>query len=263
MTVHILIQIDKLVQLIESPVFTCQYYLRLLQPNSPRIVLIMSTADLRMQLLEPEKYPYLYKCLYGLLMLLPQSSAFAALKNRLNSVSSIGFLHSGPRPYVSSLTLANGPPSHSRQGSVAEVVSTFQSHSPRSKSVHDTHSLSVSSVTTPSTSSYDRPSRLGKGREDGIIRWDQLLEKFRSVQDKARRAQRVMGGGSLDDGPDFGELRIGDAMGTKETARPAVGPPVPQKDPTPTAPPKRTGLGRQFGRLGATVSGRGKRSSQQ
>ncbi|KAI8627557.1 vacuole morphology and inheritance protein [Xylariaceae sp. FL1651] len=193
MTVNILIQIDKLVQLIESPVFT---YLRL-------------------QLLEPEKYPYLYKCLYGLLMLLPQSSAFAALKNRLNSVSSIGFLHTGPRP----------------------------------------------SATTPGTSGYDRPNRLGKGREEGIIRWDQLLEKFRSVQDKARRAQRVMRGGSLDDGPDFSELRIHEGTGAKETARPAAGSPVPQKDPTPPAPPKRTtGLGRQFGRLGASVSGRGKRS---
>ncbi|KAI0550912.1 vacuole morphology and inheritance protein [Xylaria curta] len=195
MTVNILIQIDKLVQLIESPVFT---YLRL-------------------QLLEPEKYPYLYKCLYGLLMLLPQSSAFAALKNRLNSVSSIGFLHTGSRP----------------------------------------------SPATPGTSGYDRPNRLGKGREDGIIRWDQLLEKFRSVQERARRAQRLMGGGSFDDGPDFSELRISDGMGVKETARPAAtGPPVPQKDSTTTAPPKRTGLGRQFGRLGATVAGRGKRSQQ-
>ena len=75
MTVHMLIQIDKLVQLLESPVFT---YLRL-------------------QLLEPDKYPYLYKCLYGVLMLLPQSSAFAALKNRLNSVSAIGYLQVPPR----------------------------------------------------------------------------------------------------------------------------------------------------------------------
>jgi vacuole morphology and inheritance protein 14 len=75
MTVVMLIQIDKLVQLLESPVFT---YLRL-------------------QLLEPDKYPYLYKCLYGVLMLLPQSSAFAALKNRLNSVSAIGYLHVPPR----------------------------------------------------------------------------------------------------------------------------------------------------------------------
>ncbi|RWA07559.1 hypothetical protein EKO27_g7554 [Xylaria grammica] len=171
MTVNILIQIDKLVQLIESPVFT---YLRL-------------------QLLEPEKYPYLYKCLYGLLMLLPQSSAFAALKNRLNSVSSIGFLHTGPRP----------------------------------------------SVTAPSTSGYDRPNRLGKGREDGIIRWEQLLEKFRSVQERARRAQRLLGGGSFDDGSDFNELRISDGMASKETARPtAAGPPVPQKDTTTAAPPR-------------------------
>ncbi|KAI1193478.1 vacuolar protein 14 C-terminal Fig4p binding-domain-containing protein [Nemania serpens] len=194
MTVNILIQIDKLVQLIESPVFT---YLRL-------------------QLLEPEKYPYLYKCLYGLLMLLPQSAAFAALKNRLNSVSAIGFLHTGPRP----------------------------------------------SAPSSSTPGYDRPNRLGKGREDGIIRWEQLLDKFKSVQERARRAQRLMGGGGFYDGPDFGELRVGDNIGSRETAGrlPATGPPVPQKDPAP--PPKRTGLGRQFGRLGATVAGRGKRSQQ-
>ncbi|KAI1495666.1 vacuolar protein 14 C-terminal Fig4p binding-domain-containing protein [Biscogniauxia marginata] len=193
MTVNILIQIDKLVQLIESPVFT---YLRL-------------------QLLEPEKYPYLYKCLYGLLMLLPQSSAFAALKNRLNSVSSIGYLHIGPR----------------------------------------------STTSTPSGSGYDRPNRLGKGREEGIIRWDQLLEKFRSVQERARRAQR---GGSLDDGPDFGELRFTEGLGAKETPRPATGPPVPQKESAPAAAPQKrsSGLGRQFGRLGASVSGRGKRSQQ-
>ncbi|KAI1181023.1 vacuolar protein 14 C-terminal Fig4p binding-domain-containing protein [Nemania sp. FL0916] len=195
MTVNILIQIDKLVQLIESPVFT---YLRL-------------------QLLEPEKYPYLYKCLYGLLMLLPQSSAFAALKNRLNSVSSIGFLHAGPRP----------------------------------------------TVTVPGSSGYDRPNRLSKGREDGIIRWEQLLEKFRSVQERARRAQRSMGGGTFDEGPNFGGLRITDSTAAKEVGRPGVvGPPVPQKDAVPTAPPKRTGLGRQFGRLGATVAGRGKRTQQ-
>ncbi|OQD82551.1 hypothetical protein PENANT_c021G08705 [Penicillium antarcticum] len=121
MTVNMLIQIDKLVQLLESPVFT---YLRL-------------------QLLEPEKYPYLYKCLYGVLMLLPQSSAFAALKNRLNSVSNIGFLHSGPR-------------------------STAQ--------------------TAPS--SFDRSSgpRL-KTRDENTIRWVDLLDKFKSVQERARRSQ--------------------------------------------------------------------------
>ncbi|MCJ1391952.1 hypothetical protein MMC18_004819 [Xylographa bjoerkii] len=128
MTVNMLIQIDKLVQLLESPVFT---YLRL-------------------QLLEPEKYPHLYKCLYGLLMLLPQSSAFAALKNRLNSVSAIGYLHIPPR----------APPP------------------------------------TP-TAAFDRPNRL-KTRDDNAIRWVELLEKFKSVQEKARRASRSHN--SADDG---------------------------------------------------------------
>jgi hypothetical protein len=44
------VQVDKLIQLIESPIFT---YLRL-------------------QLLQPNSYAHLIKCLYGLLMLLPQ-----------------------------------------------------------------------------------------------------------------------------------------------------------------------------------------------
>lgn len=86
------------------------------------------------------------------------------------------------------------------------------------------------------------------------------MEKFRTVQDRARRAQRL---GGLDDGPDFGELRYGDAAsGMKEPPRPVVGPPVPQKD-APVPPPaqkKSSGIGRQFGRLGGAVAGRGKRS---
>lgn len=69
--------------------------------NDLSIIKLILATDLRLQLLEPEKYPYLYKCMYGILMLLPQSSAFAALKNRLNSVSSIGYLHVAPRAYVS------------------------------------------------------------------------------------------------------------------------------------------------------------------
>ncbi|PKS07071.1 hypothetical protein jhhlp_005668 [Lomentospora prolificans] len=198
MTVNMLIQVDKLVQLIESPVFT---YLRL-------------------QLLEPEKYPHLYKCLYGLLMLLPQSSAFAALKNRLNSVSPIGYLHMPPR---------------------------------------------ASSSSTSTGSSYDRPPRL-KGREEGIIRWSELLEKFRSVQERARRAQRHTG--DLDDGPQLGvgELRIGDAFESKggRDGRAGNAPPVPAKDVSAVpalATKARTGLGKQLGRFGGAVAGRGKRNA--
>ncbi|KAF3907194.1 hypothetical protein ABW21_db0209148 [Orbilia brochopaga] len=118
LSVSLLIQLDKLVQLLESPVFTY----------------------LRMQLLEPEKYPFLYKCLYGLLMLMPQSSAFAALKNRLNSVSAIGYLHQlAPRPAPTS----NAP-------------------------------------------SYEPRNRL-KARSENEIKWIDLLDKFKYVQEKARR----------------------------------------------------------------------------
>ncbi|KAK3320041.1 ARM repeat-containing protein [Cercophora scortea] len=242
MTVNILIQIDKLVQLLESPVFT---YLRL-------------------QLLEPEKYPHLYKCLYGLLMLLPQSSAFAALKNRLNSVSSIGYLHIAPRPYVTS---SGAPMPHSRQGSVAEAYNSLTLPSPSRKNGigTETHTLTRSNATTPSGTSFDRPNRL-KGRDDGIIRWNELLDKFKTVQERARRIQRL--GGDIDDGSMLSDLRIGDGTmdarsGAKEI--PTRPPPVPVKDPpapTQPAPKPRSGLGRQFGRLGGAVSGRGKRAQQ-
>ena len=94
-------------------------------------------------------------------MLLPQSSAFAALKNRLNSVSAIGYLHIAPRTYV---------PSHVRQKS---TETKFGASTPQ----------------TPSSSTFERPNRL-KGREDGAIKWNDLLEKFKSVQEKARRVSR-------------------------------------------------------------------------
>ncbi|KKA29278.1 hypothetical protein TD95_002511 [Thielaviopsis punctulata] len=208
MTVNLLIQIDKLVQLIESPVFT---YLRL-------------------QLLEPEKYPYLYKCLYGLLMLLPQSSAFAALKNRLNSVSAMGYLH------------------------IPQRTTPYMSYSP------------TASGQNSSSSSFDRSNRL-KGREDNSIRWGDLLEKFRSVQDRSRRAQRRGGSGADSDdgrfGMSFSNLKIdgesskgrdraqaSQQMGSARDAGPV---------PSAPAPKPKSGLGRQFGRLGGAV-GRAKRN---
>jgi vacuole morphology and inheritance protein 14 len=114
--------------------------------------------DLRLQLLEPERFPYLYKCLYGLLMLLPQSAAFATLKNRLNSVSAIGYLHTAPR-------LASAP--------------------------------TPSSSTFASDPSGGRPNRL-KSRDDGpgSIRWADLLEKFRVTQERQRKKGLGFGGGA-------------------------------------------------------------------
>ena len=121
--------------------------------------------DLRVQLVEPEKYPHLYKCLYGLLMLLPQSSAFAALKNRLNSVSAIGYLHIAPRTYVSSSGY-----NHLRQkSSEAGLISSQQSQ----------------------PSGFERPTRLKTTREESGVKWVELLEKFKSIQERARRAQRA------------------------------------------------------------------------
>lgn len=63
-TVEFLTEIDKLVQLIESPIFT---YLRL-------------------DLLERERNEALVRTLYGLLMILPQSDAFGTLHRRLTAI---------------------------------------------------------------------------------------------------------------------------------------------------------------------------------
>ncbi|TVY73521.1 Protein VAC14-like protein [Lachnellula suecica] len=223
MTVNMLIQIDKLVQLLESPVFT----------------------SLRLQLLEPEKFPHLYKCLYGLLMLLPQSAAFAALKNRLNSVSAIGFLHIAPRVYVP----------QSRSNSVAEAFSSLQIHQRQKSS--ETHASSHSAPSTAGASNYDRSSRL-KGRDEGGIRWNELLEKFKSVQERARRAQRSTE--NFDDGLGMIDARASEGLDGK-TFKELARPPLPAKDaPTaaggaqPQAAKSKSSLAK-FGRLGGAVTG--------
>ncbi|KAI5957104.1 hypothetical protein KGF54_000032 [Candida jiufengensis] len=64
-TSQLLTQLDVLIQLLESPIF----------------------VKLRLQLLEPENYPFLYKTLYGILMILPQSSTFMSLRNRLTTIN--------------------------------------------------------------------------------------------------------------------------------------------------------------------------------
>lgn len=68
MSVNIFLELDRLVQLIETPVF----------------------IYLRLQLLDPDKYPFLFKCLFGLLMVLPQTEGFTDLKNRLHAITSLG-----------------------------------------------------------------------------------------------------------------------------------------------------------------------------
>ncbi|KAF8975828.1 hypothetical protein BGZ52_008543, partial [Haplosporangium bisporale] len=148
-TVNLLIQVDKLVQLIESPVFT---YLRL-------------------QLLEPERYPHLFKCLYGLLMLLPQSTAFATLRNRLTSVSSMGFIHLVPKiPYSGAL-----PTSSSVSG-----LNT----SSRNKSA-----VSSTSGNASAHSSYGGSGPSNNHHPEGP-RFPELLSHFRAVQGRHERSRR-------------------------------------------------------------------------
>nr|CAG8435610.1 13585_t:CDS:2 [Entrophospora candida]CAG8472970.1 6748_t:CDS:2 [Entrophospora candida] len=139
-TVNLLIQIDKLVQLLESPVFT---YLRL-------------------QLLEPEKYPYLFKCLYGLLMLLPQSGAFASLKNRLTSVSSMGFLHlipkSAPTNDTKRVTTTKGSSSSSKDEGIKfqELLNHFRAVQNKHEKTRQSKFLLLSSQSSRSRRSRDK-----------------------------------------------------------------------------------------------------------
>ena len=127
-----------------------------------------------------------------------------------------------------------------------------------------------------SVTNFDRPNRL-KGREDGIIRWGDLLEKFRSVQERARRSQRTLNGGPgdyLDDASSFGmspEFRISEsAVNLENKVSKDIGagrgganaPLVPAKGTsTPSLPQTKakSSLGKQLGRFGGAVSGRVKR----
>ncbi|KAI9319812.1 vacuolar protein 14 C-terminal Fig4p binding-domain-containing protein [Dichotomocladium elegans] len=133
-TVPMLIQLDQLVQLLESPVFT---YLRL-------------------QLLEPDKYPHLLKCLYGIFMLLPQSCAFSTLRSRLNSASSLGFLHAMPKRY---------PKPH---------------HVSPNTSTHRVSSRWIGSSSSPSKHL----------EEENRIKFDDLLQHLRLVQQKHEQYSR-------------------------------------------------------------------------
>ncbi|KAG0324350.1 hypothetical protein BG000_002255 [Podila horticola] len=144
-TVNLLIQVDKLVQLIESPVFT---YLRL-------------------QLLEPERYPHLFKCLYGLLMLLPQSTAFATLRNRLTSVSSMGFIHLVPKIPYSGAQLPNST-------SVSGLTT-----SSRNKSA---------GLASTSGNALAHTSNISHHPEGP--RFPELLSHFRAVQGRHERSRR-------------------------------------------------------------------------
>ncbi len=82
MTVDFLIEIDKLVQLIESPIFTCKKKHLFIYLLDWKFLL-----DLRLALLNVENNQTLIRALCGLLMLLPgKTDAFHILRRRLECV---------------------------------------------------------------------------------------------------------------------------------------------------------------------------------
>lgn len=128
--------------------------------------------------------------------------------------------------------------------------------SPRQSSFADL----ISSTPTPTPAAeYNRPNRL-KGREENSIRWTDLFEKFRAVQEKARRAQRP--GAEFEDAGGLSDRHAGEEVNSLKDLRLQT-PAVPAKEiahpPPPAQPAKsKTGLGK-FGRFGGGTAGRAKR----
>ena len=71
--IDVLVQLDRVVRLLESPVFTF----------------------LRLHLLQPTVHPALMRALYGLLMILPQGEAFKTLSARLNALPMTALMQLG------------------------------------------------------------------------------------------------------------------------------------------------------------------------
>lgn len=105
-TFQLLTQLDVLVQLLELHIF----------------------LKLRLQLLEPENHPYLYKTLYGILMIMPQSSTYTTLKNRLAALAN--FQHSALGPSLPATPVTTS-------GAVTPVASSSTQLSTKRKRIHE------------------------------------------------------------------------------------------------------------------------------
>lgn len=136
-TVTHLVQLDKLVQLIESPVFT----------------------SLRLHLLEPDKHPSLYKSLFGILMILPQSSAFEALRNRLNSVNSLVLLQVSQQQRRNSTGISNVSKEKDGQAKWTDFLQHFRSM----QLLHSNDGKAMKSGSLNGSSKKNRPPQLMTG----------------------------------------------------------------------------------------------------
>ena len=124
MSVNHLMQIDKLIQLIESPIFI---HLRLKLLDEPGNAAMSAPAGPANSTL------CLLKSLYGILMLLPQSTAFTSLKTRLESVAPLVLLVKGAAASASSSSSSSSKPSpaaaatlHESSLPLAELLAHFE-----------------------------------------------------------------------------------------------------------------------------------------
>ncbi|CAN1138312.1 Protein VAC14 homolog [Linum perenne] len=135
--VKFLVQLDKLIRLLETPIF----------------------AYLRLQLLEPGRYTWLLKALYGLLMLLPQqSAAFKILRTRLKTV-----------------------PSYSFGGD--QFIKRTSSGNPYSQILH--HSQSASQISEDGDAGQDMGHSTSSTSQNGI-NFTSKLQQFEQVQRQHR-----------------------------------------------------------------------------
>ena len=163
-SLSMLIQLDKLVQLIESPVFT----------------------SLRLDLCKPRESPELLQCLYGVLMLLPQSSAFATLRNRLGCLNGLVLMGVGEELGRAAGTKDDtGRTSNTRRQREASK-STYSSSSSiasglRTSSGDPTSTKIKDPDTDPNNTSRDEEE--DKTSPSTVVRdWDMLLDHFLAVQ---------------------------------------------------------------------------------
>nr|XP_031864289.1 uncharacterized protein CI109_000202 [Kwoniella shandongensis]KAA5531361.1 hypothetical protein CI109_000202 [Kwoniella shandongensis] len=186
LTVPLLVQIDKLVMLIESPVFT----------------------NLRLQLLEPERYPFLPKCLYGLLMILPQSSAFISLRARLSVVHSSGYV---PTPAKSTSTTPFGTTTSTTRSKLGtkeeikwqELLSHFRAvqarHEKARRQLHSTDIGSASSIhySSPSQTYISAPgtASISGGPKSGTMKKKAMASS--SSAGTSRQNSMEVGGGRV------------------------------------------------------------------
>ena len=190
MTVNILIQIDKLVQLLESPVFTCMCspfdFSAIRLPLTPMINCQTSASNYS----NPNAFPTstnastASSCSSHNLQPL-QPSRTVSTPSAQSAISTLPAPHrqASPGNYNKERT---HPFRFSRLQQYQQYLSSDENSS---KSAANTHCASRAPNTASAVSTFERPNRI-KTRDEGGVRWVELLEKFRTMQERARRPGR-------------------------------------------------------------------------